>query len=91
MTTNKKKIYWNLNLILCAIVFIILAAVFAYRYFAVGVPVEANWTEEFFKYLLMWAVLTVICWTIAYVPFRALSSYIAKKNGGDNETAGGDK
>ena len=91
MTTNKKKIYWNLNLILCAIVFVILAIVFAYRYFAVGVPVEANWTEEIFKYLFMWPILTVICGTIAYVPFRALSSYIAKKNGADDETLGGDK
>ena len=81
MTTNKKKIYWNLNWILCAIIFVILAAVFTYRYFAVGVPVEANWTEEIFKYLLMWPILTAICWTIAWVPFKALSSYIAKKRG----------
>lgn len=85
MTTNKKKIYWNLNWILCAIVFVILAAVFAYRYYSVGYPVEANWTEEVFKYLVMWPVLTVICWTIAYVPFRALSSYIAKKRGAIEE------
>ena len=91
MTTNKKKIYWNLNWILCAIVFVILAAVFAYRYYSVGYPVEETWTQEIFKYLFMWPILTVICWTIAYVPFRALSSYIAKKNGADDETLGGDK
>ena len=81
MTNDINKIYWNLNWILCAIVFVILAIVFAHRYFAVGYPVEANWTEEIFKYLLMWPVLTVTCWTVAWVPFKALSSYIAKKRG----------
>lgn len=86
----KFKIHWRLNWILCAIVFVILAAVFAYRYFAVGVPVEANWTEEIFKYLFMWIPITVICWTIAYVPFRAWSSHLAKKQGADDETANGD-
>ena len=90
MTNDKNKIYWNLNWILCAIIFVILAAVFAYRYFAVGVPVEANWTEEIFKYLLMWPILTAICWTIAWVPFKALSSYIAKKRGANDESLGGD-
>lgn len=91
MTNNKKKLYWMFNWILCAIVFVILAAVFAHRYFAIGYPVEETWTQEIFKYLFMWPILTVICWTIAYVPFRALSSYIAKKNGADDETVGGDK
>lgn len=90
MTNNKKKLYWMFNWILCAIVFVILAAVFAYRYYSVGYPVEENWTQEIFKYLFMWPILTVICWTIAYVPFRALSSYIAKKNGANDETLGGD-
>lgn len=85
MTTDKKKIYWNLNWILCAIIFVILAAVFAYRYFKVGYPVEANWTEEVFKYIAMWPILTTICWTIAWVPFKALSSYIAKKRGAIEE------
>ena len=77
----KFKIHWKLNWILCAIVFIILAIVFFVRYFTVGVPVEANWTEEIFKYLFMWIPITVICWTIAYVPFKLLSSYLAKKKG----------
>lgn len=77
----KFKIYWKLNWILCAIVFVVLAVVLAHRYFVVGVPVEANWTEEIFKYLFMWIPITVICWTIAYVPFRLLSSHIAKKRG----------
>lgn len=86
----KFKIHWKLNWILCAIVFVILAAVFAYRYFAVGVPVEDNWTQEVFKYLFMWIPITVICWTIAYAPFRALSSYLAKKKGANDETPGGD-
>lgn len=91
MTNNKKKLYWMFNWILCAIVFVILAAVFAYRYYSVGYPVEETWTQEIFKYLFMWPILTAICWTIAYVPFRSLSSYIAKKNGADDETLGGDK
>ena len=77
----KFKIHWKLNWILCAIVFVILAIVFAYHYFTVGVPVEANWTEEIFKYLFMWIPITVICWTIAYVPFQLLSAYLAKKKG----------
>ena len=81
MTNNKKKIYWMLNWILCAIIFVILATVFYYRYFRVGTPVEDTWLEEVTKYLLMWPVLTAVCWTIAWVPFKALSSYIAKKNG----------
>ena len=33
----------------------------------------------------MWPVLTAICWTIAWVPFKALSSYIAKKRGAIEE------
>ena len=86
----KFKIYWKLNWILCAIVFVILAAIFAYRYFTVGVPVEANWTEEIFKYLFMWIPITVICWVIAYVPFKAWSSHLAKKKGVSDETPGGD-
>lgn len=86
----KFKIHWKLNWILCAIVFVILAAVFAYRYFTVGVPVEDNWTQEVFKYLFMWIPITVICWTIAYAPFRALSSYLAKKKGVNDETSGDD-
>lgn len=85
MTTDKKKIYWNLNWILCAIIFVILVAVFVYRYYSVGYPVEETWTQEIFKYLFMWPVLTVICWTIAWVPFKALSSYIAKKRGAIEE------
>lgn len=82
MTTDKNKIYWNLNWILCTIVFVILAIVFAYRYFKIGVPVEESWTGEIFKYLFMWPVITVICWVIAWAPFKMLSSYIAKKRGG---------
>lgn len=81
MTNDKNKIYWNLNWILCAIIFVILTIVFIYRYCVVGYPVEANWTEEIFKYLFMWPVITVVCWVIAWVPFRAFSSYLAKKRG----------
>ena len=83
---TKFKIYWKLNWILCAIVFVILAIVLCVRYFKVGVPVEANWTEEIFKYLFMWVPITVVCWAIAYVPFRALSSYLAKKQGADENS-----
>jgi len=88
----KQKIYWHLNWILAAVVAVILAAVFIYRYFTIGTPVEATWGEEIGKYLFMWPVLSVICWTIAWVPFKALSSYIAKKRGySDVETEAGDK
>jgi prolipoprotein diacylglyceryltransferase len=86
----KFKIHWKLNWIVCAIVFVILAIILAYRYFTVGVPVEANWTEEIFKYLFMWIPITVIGWVICYAPFRALSSYLAKKKGANDETSGGD-
>lgn len=82
----KFKIYWRLNWILCAIVFVVLAVVFCVRYFTVGTPVEANWTEEVFKYLFMWIPITVVCWSVAYVPFRALSSYLAKKQGADENS-----
>ena len=85
MTTDKKKIYWNLNWILCAVVFVILAAICAYRYFSGYAPIEANWFEEVMKYLAMWIPLTVIAWTIAYVPFKAYSSYLAKKRGGTED------
>lgn len=85
MTNDKKKIYWHLNWILAAVVALILGAVFAYRYFAVGYPVEANWGEEIGKYFFMWPVLSVICGTIAWVPFKALSSYIAKKRGNTDD------
>lgn len=77
----KFKIHWKLNWILSAIVFVILAIVFCHRYFVVGYPVEDNWTQEFFKYLVSWPPLTAICWTIAYVPFQLLSMYLAKKKG----------
>lgn len=90
MTTNKRKIHWHLNWILCAIIFVVLAIVFCYRYFKVGYPVEANWTEEVFKYLFMWPILTAICWTIAYVPFRMYSGYLSKKRGGNPESSAGD-
>ena len=86
----KFKIHWKLNWIVCAIVFVVLAIIFCIRYFNIGVPVEANWTEEIFKYLFMWIPITVICWTIAYVPFRAWSSHLAKKKGATDETPGGD-
>lgn len=81
----KFKIYWKLNWILCAIVFVVLAIVFAHRYFAIGYPVEETWTQEIFKYLFMWVPITVIGWVIAWVPFKALSSYLAKKNGATEE------
>lgn len=86
----KFKIYWKLNWIVCAIVFVILAIIFCIRYFNVGVPVEDNWTQEVFKYLFMWIPITVICWTILYAPFKAFSSYLAKKKGVNDETSGGD-
>ena len=81
MTNDKKKIYWMLNWILCAIIFIILAIILYYRYFKVGTPVEDTWLEEVTKYLFMWPALTAVCWVVFWVPFKALSSYIAKKNG----------
>lgn len=84
-TTDKKKIYWHLNWIMVAVVFVILAIVFLCRYFGVGYPVEANWTEEIFKYLLMWPVISVIAGTILWVPFKALSSKIAKDRGATEE------
>lgn len=84
-TNDKKKIYWHLNWILAAVVFVILTIVFLCRYFGVGYPVEANWTEEVFKYLLMWPILSVIAGTILWVPFKALSSKIAKNRGATEE------
>jgi uncharacterized membrane protein YoaK (UPF0700 family) len=78
----KFKIHWRLNWIVCAIVFVVLAAVFCYRYFTVGVPVEDNWFQEVTKYLFMLIPLTVICWTICYGPFLMLSAYLAKKKEG---------
>ena len=84
-TTDKKKIYWHLNWIMVAVVFVILAIVFLCRYFGVGYPVEANWTEEVFKYLLMWPVISVIVGTILWVPFKALSSKIARNRGATEE------
>jgi len=81
----KNKIYWKLNWALAAVIFVVLAIVFTHRYLVVGYPVEATWTEEIFKYLLMWPILTVVCWTIAWAPFKALSSYIAKKRGAIEE------
>ena len=86
----KFKIHWQLNWIVCAIVFVVLAAVFAYRYFVVGTPVEDNWTQEIFMYLFMWVPITVICWAVAYAPLNALSSYLAKKKGVNDETSAGD-
>lgn len=85
MTNNKKKLYWMFNWILCAIVFIVLACVLCYRYYVVGHPVEATWAEEVGKYVVMWVILTVGCWTVAWVPFKALSSYIAKKRGNTDD------
>jgi heme/copper-type cytochrome/quinol oxidase subunit 2 len=89
-TNDKKKIYWHLNWIMVAVVFAVLAVVFLCRYFGVGYPVEASWGEEIAKYLAMWPALSVIVGTILYVPFRALSSKIAKERGGEVESAGGD-
>ena len=75
----KFKIHWYLNFVVAAIVFIILAIVYCYRYFKIGYPVEDNWTQEFFKYLISWPPLTAICWTICYGPFVMFSAYLAKK------------
>ena len=80
---TKFKIHWLLNAVAAAVVFIILLAIFLYRYFTVGTPIEANWGEEIGKYLVMWPVLWAICCVICYAPFRALSSYLAKKAGKD--------
>ena len=80
-TTDKKKIYWNLNWILVAVVFAVLAIVFLCRLIGVGYPVEDTWAEEVLKYLFMWPILSVIVGTICYVPFKALSSKIARKRG----------
>ena len=77
---KKNKIYWVLNGILAGAIFLILLIVFLYRYFTVGVPVEANWGEEIGKYLLMWPVLWAICATIFWVPFKALSAKLAKED-----------
>jgi len=79
--TVQKKFFWKLNAIISAIVFIVLAIVFCYRYYAVGYPVEANWTEEILKYVVMWPALSIVCWGTFYVPVRAYSSYLAKKHG----------
>lgn len=79
--TVQKKFFWKLNAIVSAIIFVILAVVFAYRYYSVGYPVEANWTEEIFKYVVMWPAITIVCWGVFYVPIRAYSSYLAKKHG----------
>ena len=75
---KKRKIYWWLNLALAGVVFIVLLALFLYRYFAVGTPVEATWGEEIGKYLIMWPALWGVCAVICYVPFKALSAYITK-------------
>lgn len=84
-TNDKIKIYWHLNWILAAVVFVVLTVVFLYRYFSVGYPVEANWGEEIGKYLVMWAILSVITGVICYVPFRMLSAKIAKNRGATEE------
>lgn len=84
-TNDKKKIYWHLNWIMAAVVFVVLAIVFLCRYFGTGHPVEANWTEEVLKYLFMWPVISVIIGTILWVPFKALSSKIAKNRGATEE------
>ena len=81
----RNKIYWRLNWILAAVIFVILAIVFAHRYLVVGYPVEATWTEEILKYVFMWPVLSVITGVVCWVPFRALSDYLAKKQGEDEE------
>ena len=81
----KKKIYWYLNGLLCGLVTLILLLVFLYRYFKVGSPLEETWFLEAMKYVVMDVVLTVICWVIAYVPFKMLSAYIAKKKGEPEE------
>lgn len=90
-TNDKKKIYWHLNWITTAVVFIILAIVFMCRYFGVGTPVEETWTQEVFKYLVMWPVISAIVCTIFYSPFKMLSAKIAKDRGGEVESEAGDK
>ena len=84
-TNDKKKIYWHLNWIMAAVVFVVLAIVFLCRYFGTGYPVEASWTEEVLKYLFMWPVISVVVGTILWVPFKALSSKIAKNRGATEE------
>lgn len=84
-TTDKKKIYWHLNWILVAVVFVILTIVFLCRYFGVGYPVEANWGEEIAKYFAMWPAISVVVGTVLYVPFKALSAKIAKNRGATEE------
>ena len=90
-TTDKKKIYWHLNWIMVAVVFVVLAIVFLCRYFGNGHPVEANWGEEVAKYLFMWPIISAIVGTILWSPFKMLSAKIAKDRGGEVESAGGDK
>ena len=89
-TNNKKKIYWQFNWIMAAVVVVVLAIVFLCRYFGVGTPVEKTWTQEVLKYLVMLTIISVIVGTILYVPFQALSSKIAKERGGETESAAGD-
>lgn len=84
-TNDKKKIYWHLNWVLAAVVFVILTIVFLYRYFGVGYPVEANWTEEVLKYLFMWPIISVIAGTVLWVPFKAIAAKIAKNRGAIEE------
>ena len=81
----KKKIYWQLNWLLCGLVTLILLVVFLFRYFKVGSPLEETWFLEALKYVVMDAALTVICWVIAWAPFKMLSAYIAKKKGEPEE------
>lgn len=85
-TNDKNKIYWHLNWILVTVVFAILAIVFLCRYFNVGYPVEESWTLEIFKYLVMWAALSVVAGTILWVPFKALAAKIAKDRSGEVES-----
>ena len=84
-TTDKKKIYWNLNWIMVAVVFAVLAIGFLCRYFGAGYPVEANWTEEVLKYLIMWPVLSVIIGVVLWAPFKAFAAKIAKNRGAKEE------
>ena len=84
-TNDKNKIYWHLNWILTAAVFVVLTIVFLCRYFEVGYPVEANWTEEVLKYLFMWPAISVVAGVVLWVPFRALAAKIAKDRGGEGE------
>ena len=90
-TNDKNKIYWHLNWILVAVVFVVLTIVFLCRYFGVGHPVEATWTEEVFKYLFMWPAISVGAGTVLWVPFKALAAKIAKDRGGEVESAEEDK